>query len=101
MRFFSLILMFLILTMAIMPCSEEIYSDSKTSSGIAHKTSDQNEDSANCNAFCNCTRCASSVILPESVTLVAISYISIDYIRHYISSSPDFSGSIWQPPQLS
>jgi hypothetical protein len=105
MKFFALIMSFLMLALPVLPCaddSESFSSDNaKTTIAKQNNHEQEQEHNDNCSPFCHCSCCAgfsinhfatgsTSVILPGSKSY--ISHLQGDLIEH--------SSSIWQPPQL-
>lgn len=104
MKLLASILSFYILLLTAIPCIDqpEDYTLQKTE--IAQNTTDSHQHEGDqCSPFCTCDCCVSPIIqLDFIVRLDSFSFLmgtfSPDYATAFVSC---YSGSIWQPPQLS
>jgi len=105
MKFISVILAFLVLTLSCLPCVDDVFATNTGKASIEslsqnNQEEDQEHNDA-CSPFCHCTCCASFSI---NQTSLAISEILIYSGKSYLSYLPpniiEVSLPIWQPPQL-
>jgi len=99
MKYISLILSVLILTMAVMPCSDRHTCDEESQEiSLGHDHSEDEKD--HCSPFCVCSCCGMKVIFKSSIiackpnTKLNSSY-QFDYSFLYSFS---FKKAIWHPP---
>ncbi len=99
MRSFIVIMIFLVLKMAILPYGDEI-SPTLTDSILIEKSDKAQDPPENCNAFCNCSRCFFSVMLPDIQVPINPFMGHSNNAALLISSVSEGCFSIWQPPKL-
>ena len=104
MKSISLILGFLILALALKPCSDglNIEHENDTEIGLEHNHQNDHDDS--CAMLCVCNCCGMLIIsqIPPTFALHAKKIISTQINSHYESNYRfNMLFSIWQPPQFS
>ena len=105
MRFLACILSFYIMALTAIPCIDLPEDHSVQKIEISQNTCDlpQQKEADSCSPFCTCNCCASPVIQQEfSIQFDSFSYLQQSFTAEYSSEFVSrYSGSIWQPPQLS
>ncbi|WP_430408388.1 DUF6660 family protein [Kordia sp.] len=103
MKSISFILGFLILALALKPCSDGFNSEHENDSEISMEHNHQNDHDDSCAMLCSCNCCGTLIIsqtLP-TFTLQLKTTISTQLNSHYESHYRfDMLFSIWQPPQV-
>lgn len=102
MKSISFILGFLILALALKPCSDGLNSihENDTEISMEHNHQDDHDDS--CAMLCVCNCCGTLVVhqTPQTFTLASKIPISTTINSHYESHYRfDMLFTIWQPPQ--
>ena len=104
MKFFACILSLYILVLVAIPCVDKPEDHTLQKSEITQNTTDNNQNECDqCSPFCTCNCCASPVIQFDfNVQFDSLTFlqkcISPEYVPIFVSP---YSGTIWQPPQLS
>lgn len=105
MRILACILSFYIIALTAIPCIDLPEDHDVQTIEMTQNTGDHQhpKDIDHCSPFCTCNCCASPIIQHD----LSIQFDSFSFLQQYISTkySSEFvsrySGSIWQPPQLS
>jgi len=111
MKFFAVIMAFLVLTLSCLPCADDAFamnigkvkSDSYRMEAIQQQNQQDNPDHDDaCSPFCHCTCCAG---FPVNNNSFAVSSLVIFCSKSFASYLPDntieVSLPVWQPPRLS
>ncbi|MBC8754980.1 hypothetical protein H2O64_09880 [Kordia sp. YSTF-M3] len=104
MKSISFILGFLILALALKPCSDGLNAEHENGSEISMEHNHQNDHDDTCAMLCVCNCCGISVTnhVPSTFTLHSKINISTKVNSHYESHYRfNILCSIWQPPQFS
>ncbi|HEY1025337.1 MAG TPA: DUF6660 family protein [Sphingobacteriaceae bacterium] len=99
MKLISIILSFLILSMALMPCGEGTEAHNDESEMTSAPSDDHSAPDDNCNAFCQCARCPFSVLIPETDQVMAHEMRPSAPPAELSVTVIDVSFPIWQPPK--
>jgi hypothetical protein len=107
MKSIAYILSFVILSMAVTPCSDAFHTTHQdlsssitiTSIGEEHSHHHEKDD---CDALCSCECCGTSVIIPQITSFDVVKiYTNYSYSFHYVANySFDFLKGIWHPPAI-
>lgn len=102
MKFFSSLLMILILAMNFKPCADELISQEPSIEVTFQKTSDhQHEQEDGCSPFCYCACCSvrAHCEFPD-VTVPFLSQVAVKNPAFTSSYLHQITLPVWQPPQL-
>lgn len=104
MKFFAVIMAFLVLTLSCLPCADDAFAVNTKANMEAiqqHNQQDNPDHNDACSPFCHCTCCAGFSLNHNSA---AVSDLVIFCNKSFASYLPDniieVSLPIWQPPQL-
>ncbi|TWI82590.1 hypothetical protein LX66_5164 [Chitinophaga japonensis] len=105
MKWLMIILSLYVLTLSAIPCCGDGYccEDEVTMAGGEHNDhDDHNKPELPCSPFFSCNTCH-GVVVPgiESANLKEVPLLESIYFDYIDQPLPEFSTSIWQPPQLS
>jgi len=105
MKIFALFLSFYILLLAGSPCGDGQECDGEEGIAISmtSKHQEHTHQSEACTPFCTCSCCAASTVFQFSIASVKIPktiFAAVKYPQYLVSSRPEISFSIWQPPKI-
>ncbi len=107
MKFITILLSVLLLSLSCLPCADKkVNSSDKTSVVFTSNQGDHSHDNEIdlCTPFCMCSCCGSlvvSYIAPNAINFPIVTSSIKSAVPSYKSIlSANFYGSIWQPPQI-
>ncbi len=104
MKFFALIMAFLVLALSVMPCADTCtaYNDGKAKSEITQTTDRQDHNDAEaCSPFCHCACCAGFSINPFIASIIIIPFYASNSSCSFLPADViKVALPIWQPPQI-
>jgi hypothetical protein len=105
MKIFKLILSLYILTLSCFPCGDvkecNDNEELKISAASDHKAHEHVTEA--CTPFCTCSCCAASTVFQYTAAAVEtpkVIFASLKFPNYQVSSRPEISFSIWQPPKI-
>lgn len=104
MKFFAVIMAFLVIVLSCMPCADTSAMksvDSKQPIAKTMESNDTGEHNDNCSPFCHCTCCSCTSINEVQIFTSFIPIYPSNTTTTYLpENTREISLPIWQPPQL-